>query len=1102
MPKSLRAKQPPPSFPCLATRYLSPPNPFSLHPPNASQPMSSPAITGFHLSPQQRQIWQRSEGERGTLSAQCLFTIQGDLRPPWLQKALQEIIEQHEVFRTAFQQTPGVRLPLQVIQSPGEIVWRMIDLSTAEVADPAAAMRTAQTTEQRRVAPSEPPCLRCILFKLGSQDHRLLLTLPALCADTQTYQIVLTQLSQRYGAASPWANDEPIQYAEFAEWQNQLLSETDETALAAQAFWQQQGLASHSALLPPLRYRHTQKPSFTPQVHQVDIAAEVAIALQSEFSTPAVLLTSWLCLLWRQTEQPEIAIGVACEGRQDEALALVCGPFTRFLPLQCDLSGATPFSALLRRVEQTWHDLILWQAYLPQDLPDSLVTLPVSFEFLNPVTATTPGGIKFTLDRTWVYPDRSDLKLTAVQRDERLTLEIHYNETVLSAAAISVLASQLDALLNHVSRQPAATLDTLSLSNRTQQVIQDPLRGSPRSSRDLPPRWPPRCLHQRFEQQAEQTPERVALIVEDQRLTYRELNHRANQLAHHLQQLGAGPEVIVALYLERSPELLITLLAILKAGSAYLPLDPTWPASRVTCQLKDAKAPILVTQQQQLSHGIEIPGQVVCLGRDLAGLQQQSVANPMSAVTPANLAYILYTSGSTGQPKGVAVEHRQLLTYIDSVIERLELPAAAHYAIVSTLAADLGQTMLFPCWCQGGTLHLMTPERARDAKALSDYAQQQPIDCLKIVPSHLQALLQTAHPQSLLPRQRLVLGGEACPWTLIEQVQQLAPNCRIFNHYGPTETTVGVLTYAVTAETLTQSVAATVPLGQAIANAQVYLLDVHLAPVPVGVPGEIYIGGDSVARGYLQQPGLTALRFIPNLYSTEPGARLYRTGDVARYLPDGTLEFLRRVDSQVKLHGFRIELGAIEAQLIQHPDVQAAAVLVREDTPGNPLLVAYVVLQSGAQLDTSAWRAFLHQWLPEPMIPSLFVPLPALPLTPNGKVDRRALPIPEKISPQLAAQFVAPRNPTEAAIATIWMEVLGLETVGVHSHFFDLGGHSLLATQVLSRLRETFEIELPLSQLFEARTVAEIAIVVETALLAEIETMTEADAEAMTQRAG
>ncbi|MEM8810432.1 MAG: AMP-binding protein, partial [Cyanobacteria bacterium P01_G01_bin.38] len=354
---------------------------------------------------------------------------------------------------------------------------------------------------------------------------------------------------------------------------------------------------------------------------------------------------------------------------------------------------------------------------------------------------------------------------------------------------------------------------------------------------------------------------------------------------------------------------------------------------------------------------------------------------------------------------------------------------------------------------------------------------------------------------SLLPRQRLVLGGEACPWTLIEQVQQLAPNCRSFNHYGPTETTVGVLTYAVTDETFTQPVAATVPLGRAIANTQVYLLDTHLAPVPVGVPGEIYIGGDSIARGYLQQPGLTALRFIPNLHSTEPGSRLYRTGDVARYLPDGTLEFLRRVDSQVKLHGFRIELGAIEAQLIQHPDVQAATVSVREDTPQNPLLVAYVVLQSGAQPNTAAWRAFLHQWLPEPMIPSLFVPLPALPLTPNGKVDQRALPIPEKINPQLAAQFVAPRNPTEAAIATIWMEVLGLETVGVHSHFFDLGGHSLLATQVLSRLRETFEIELPLSQLFEARTVAEIAVVVETTLLAEIETMTEADAEAMTQHA-
>lgn len=1049
--------------------------------------MSSPAIIGFPLSPQQQHIWRQSE-ETIALSAQCLLTIQGDLRPSWLKRTLQEIVEQHEIFRTAFQQTPGLKLPLQAIQPPGEIDWQAIDLSTA-AADQEATMSTSQATEQRR-ANTSLPCLRAMLFKLGRQDYRLLLTLPTLCADTQTYQIVLTQLSQHYGAASSWSDEEPVQYAQFAEWQNQLLTETDEAALAGQAFWQQQGLAPHRHLFPPLRYRHPQSSIFTPQVRRIEMASEVASALQqSEFSPQALLLTSWLCLLWRHTEQAEMTIGVACDGRQDEELAQACGPFTRFLPLRCEVSGATPFSALLRRIEQEWYNLNVWQEYFPIDPPHS----PVGFEFVDSVSALTADGIEFILDRAWVYPDRSDLKLAALQQDDRLTLDIHYNKSAIGAPAVAALAAQLEVLLSHVCQPPTTAIAEIGLlSDRASQVHLTQFRDPHR----LPGNSPTRCLHQHFEHQVEQTPARLALIVEEHRLTYQELNIRANQLARHLQRLGAGPEVIVALYLERSPDLLIALLAILKAGSAYLPLDPTLPARRVNFQLQDAKVPILVTRQSLLGDEIEVPSQVVCLEGDRAGLEAQSGTNPQTTVTPANLAYVIYTSGSTGRPKGVAVEHRQLLTYVDSILERLDLPAAAHYAVVSTLAADLGQTMIFPCWCRGGTLHLISSERVRDAQALADYAQQQPIDCLKIVPSHLQALLQTPHPQLVLPRQRLVLGGEVCPWTLMEQVYQMVPNCRRFNHYGPTETTVGVLTYEVTTD-VAQQLSATVPLGRAIANSQVYLLDSHLAPVPVGIPGQIYIGGDSVTRGYLQQPRLTALRFIPDPYSLEPGARMYCTGDVARYLPDGTLEFLHRIDAQVNLHGFRIELGAIEAQLMQHPNIQAATALVR-DTPGSPLLVAYVVLQSGAVLDPSVWRGFLHQWFPEPMIPSQFVVLPALPLTPNGKVDRQALPVPE-IRP-VAAEYVAPRNPTEAAIAAIWMEVLNLETVGIHSHFFDLGGHSLLVTQVLSRLRETFQIELPLHQLFEARTVAEIAVVVEAALLTEIETMTDEEAEAMMQR--
>ncbi|MEM9487465.1 MAG: amino acid adenylation domain-containing protein, partial [Cyanobacteria bacterium P01_F01_bin.116] len=642
---------------------------------------------------------------------------------------------------------------------------------------------------------------------------------------------------------------------------------------------------------------------------------------------------------------------------------------------------------------QSWQELNDWQDYFPGE---SSATLPVGFEFIAQPAALSAAGVEFSLDQTQVYAEAPELKLTAIQRGQRLVLEFHYDQTVMGEGAIAALSIQLQTLLANVSQQPTAPINSFKLTDT-------PL--TPLSSSKLLQDVPDLCIHQRIEQQTEQNPDVLALIYEDQQLTYQELNSRANQLAHHLQQLGARPEVPVALYLERSPELLIALLAILKTGATYLPIDLALPGSGVGYRVEDSQATILVTRQQLIGE-TDVSSKVVCLDNDGDAIAQQSNANLTSTVTPANLAYIIYTSGSTGQPKGVTVEHRQLLSYVDSAIDRLELPAAGHYATVSTIAADLGHTMIFPCLCQGGTLHLIAAERVGDAQALVDYTQQHPIDCLKIVPSHLKALLQTSQPEQVLPRQRLVLGGETCPWSLMEQLQQLAPNCQCFNHYGPTETTVGALTYTVDASA--QSTATTVPIGQALTNSQVYLLDPDLNPVPMGIPGEVYIGGNGVTRGYLRRPGLTADRFIPDPFSDQPGTCMYRTGDLARYHPDGNLEFLRRVDLQVKLHGFRIELGEIEAQLIQHPDVQAASAIVREDDPDNPLLVAYVVPTAETNLDSTEFRPFLRQRLPNYMIPSLFVTLSTLPLTPNGKVDRRALPAPERIRPELAKQYVAP----------------------------------------------------------------------------------------------
>jgi amino acid adenylation domain-containing protein len=478
---------------------------------------------------------------------------------------------------------------------------------------------------------------------------------------------------------------------------------------------------------------------------------------------------------------------------------------------------------------------------------------------------------------------------------------------------------------------------------------------------------------------------------------------------------------------------------------------------------------------------VDLGAQASCLqhleGAQASCLHDLEVEECESEVTPDNLAYVIYTSGSTGKPKGVAVEHRQILNYVSSIVERLDLPGGGNFATVSTLSADLGNTMVFPSLCLGGTLHIISQERLTSPDDLAEYFNRHRIDCLKIVPSHLEALLSSEHPEQVLPRHRLVLGGEASNWGLIERVRALAPECSVFNHYGPTETTVGVLTYRIDGEQHRGS-AATLPLGRPIANTQVYILDTYGQPVPLGVSGEVYIGGAGLVRGYLGRPDLTAERFLPNPFSAKPGARLYRTGDLARHLPGGDIEYLGRIDHQVKIRGLRIELGEIEAALRSHASVKEAVVMACEDAPGNKRLVAYLMSDRRRAVEMDELRAHLQAQLPEYMVPAAFMMLDSFPLTPNGKIDRKALPPPELAQAISEKSYVAPRGPVEAVIAALWAEVLGLERVGVHNNFFELGGHSLIAIQVIARIREILRVDLAVKSIFEARTVAELADVI------------------------
>jgi amino acid adenylation domain-containing protein/non-ribosomal peptide synthase protein (TIGR01720 family) len=588
-----------------------------------------------------------------------------------------------------------------------------------------------------------------------------------------------------------------------------------------------------------------------------------------------------------------------------------------------------------------------------------------------------------------------------------------------------------------------------------------------------------RCIHQLFEAQVERTPEAVAVVFEDHGLSYRALNAQVNQLAHHLQALGVGPEVLVGVYMERSVEMVVGLLGILKAGGAYVPLDPTYPEERLAFMLEDAQVPVLLTQAHLEATLPQSRAQVLCLDREWERIGRASRANPASGVQPDNLAYVIYTSGSTGRPKGVQIAHRSLVNFIHSIRQRLGLSRQDILLAVTTLSFDIAALELYLPLVVGAKLRLVSREVATDGVQLGESLKRAGATVMQATPATWRLLLAAGWEgrRGL----KILCGGEALPRELAHQL--LEKGASVWNLYGPTETTIWSAARQVSGPPSTAIQEAYESIGYPLTNTQVYVLDRHLEPVPIGVPGELCIGGAGLARGYLQRPELTPERFIPHPFSEIPGARLYKTGDLARYRPDGNIEFLGRLDHQVKIRGFRIELGEIEAVLGGHPGVQEACVVVREDHPGEKRLVAYVVGKEGPTPSGNELREFLKERLPEYMVPSAFLSLEALPLTPNGKVDRKALPAPEGRG--VAEGYVPPCTPTEELLAGIWAEVLRQERVGRHDNFFALGGDSILCIQVIARAQQA-GLQLTPKQLFQHQSIVELAAVVGTGPTIEV----------------
>ncbi|MEG4271929.1 MULTISPECIES: amino acid adenylation domain-containing protein [unclassified Microcoleus] len=1039
--------------------------------------MQNETIEGFRLSPQQRHLWglQQNKSQQ-TYRVRGAILITGNLDREILQKALQNVVNRHEILRTSFHCLPGMTLPLQAIASTIELPISEYNLSGLSPEEQEA--KIAALFEQLNLLPFDferGPLWHISLVTLAQDKHLLAANFSALIADSVTLKNFTRELSLSYSAYTcpEEPADEPMQYADIAEWQNELL-ESEETAIG-QEYWRKLNIESWGLLTLPWEKKHSEG-EFEPLVERVEIRGDLlnsleAIAQKHHSDISTFLLACWQILIARLTKQPNPIVGVTGNGRKYEELEHSLGLLCKYLPLQCDLQDEFSFAKIWEQVElnlkdiHTWQEYFTWEETLESDKSNAF--LPVCFEYETKPEKYGESGVSFFLDRQDACVEPFKLKLSGLSRGNSLIAEFRYDSALFEAEDVKRLSQHFQALLESAVKNPESAIGQLNiLSDRDRHQL---LVEFNQTQKNYPK---DKCVHQLFEEQADRTPDSIAVVFENQKITYRELNDRANRLAHHLQNLGVEPEAIVGICVDRSLETIVGMLGVLKAGGAYLPIDPTTPIERKALMLEDAQVKVLLVQQRLIESLPKTQANIVCIDTDIPTVSTAYTPR----VSSDNLAYVIYTSGSTGTPKGVAIEHRQLLNYLYGIQEKLNLPADASFATVSTFAADLGNTAIFPAICFGGCLHIISQERATDPEALGEYFSRNSIDCLKIVPSHLAALLTSSAAESILPRRRLILGGEAASWELIEKIRKIHPDCLIFNHYGPTEATVGVLTYQVYGEEL-KGISETVPLGKPIANTQIYLLDSHLQPVPIGVPGELHIGGSSLARGYLNRPELTAEKFIRHPFDAQ--AHLYKTGDLARYLPDGNIEFIGRIDSQVKIRGFRIELGEIEAALGQHPDIAQAVVVAREDAPGEKRLAAYFVSNRKQAPSSSELRRFLATKLPDYMVPWAFVTLKSLPLTPNGKVDRRSLPEPDSARANLEGTFAAPRTPAEETIARIWGQMLEVEKVGIYDNFFELGGDSISSIRIVAKINQA-GLRVTPKQLFECPTVAELAAVAAT----------------------
>ena len=1059
-------------------------------------PIQTPNGSKIPLSLAQKRLWflDRLETHKSLYNLFRGFRLRGKIDVSCLERAIQEIMARHDILRTTFQEVDGI--PIQEISPSLPFNLDIVDLQ-----DLTPEEKTAKSSEIVAEIQSwtfdlrQPPLLKCLLIHLSDREHHLFITMHHIISDDWSIQVFLKELSLFYKAfrqptpfAPSWEGvgggspPLPVQYADYTHWQHQYL--TGEVLEEQLEYWRSQ-LADAPPLLDlPTDFPRNSESSFQGGIVPVTIDGETVQKLKAlsqrsrrdllrstQTTLFVTLLTAFAILLSRYSNQEDIVLGTAIANRNPVITEQLIGFFVSTLVLRIQLSDNPTFFNLLNQVQQT-----TLEAHSHTDVPfDRLVE---ALQIQRHPNYTPIFQVLFVLQNvsqeTLLFPEMEtevmdfhkltaganfDLTLSLQEQDGELTGRLEYNANLFTPETSERMAGHFQRLIEAIADLPEekiARYPLLSPEERHKILVEWNQTESeyPRHA----------CIQELFEEQAAKNPNAIALVFQKETLTYQELNQKANGLAHYLQTLGVVNETLVGVCLERSPQFTIALLGILKAGGAYLPLDPTYPSDRLALMVEDANIEIVLSETSlrknlpEVSHCIDL--------EERAGeIATYSPENAIASTTATSLAYVMYTSGSTGKPKGVSVTHRNIVRLVKNTNYAKFTPKDVFLQLAS-VSFDAATWEIWGSLLNGSRLVLF-PEPQLSLETLDKIIVNDKITTV-LFPTGLFHLIIDEELECLKFLRKIVVGGDVLSVSHAQKCVQTLPHCQLINAYGPTENATITTYYGIPREI---SSGKSIPIGRPIANTQVYILDKEQQPIPIGVAGELYAGGDGVARGYLNRPQLNAERFIESPFIK--GDRLYKTGDLARYLPDGNIEFLGRIDGQVKIRGFRIELGEIEAVLSQHPRVKQAIAMVHQDRLGDKSLVAYAIAED-PPVSNGELRHFLQQKLPDYLRPNSIVWLDEFPLTPNGKVDRRALPLPD-VEAQPETGFVAPRSHTETVIAEIMAAVLARKRVGIHDNFFALGGHSLLAIKLISRLREAFAVELPVRSLFESPTVADLA---------------------------